>query len=176
MTSSDPRFSLAAWQRYEDIIALWLQSYPSAYTFAPSNLSLETTIARLRDAVKAKLEYHYHSEAGVDENQLRSAWPNVVVTRDRNIQGVVRIGPPLGKILTLTTALTATKQDGITVIDPTIDVLTAFCFLVNAGELPYEIHVKSVNTSVKEYFHSTLLPKYPNIAHMDTDSDAFTII
>jgi hypothetical protein len=174
MTSSDPRFSLAAWQRYEDTVAAWLQVYPSAHIFAPSNLSLETAIARLRDAVKAKLQYMYPSH--VNHNALASAWPNVVVTRDRNIPGLVRIGPPQGKVLTLTTALPPVQRDGITVIDPNVDVLDALCLLVNAGVLSSEIHCKAVSPYAKEWFQTSALLKYPNIAYMDTDTDAFTII
>lgn len=175
MTSSDPRFSRQAWLRFEGVVAMWLKDYPNAYVFQPSNFALETTIARLRDAVKAKLEYGYESPI-VDHQSLADAWPNVVVSRDRTFADHIRIGTPLGRDKGILVAQPAAFQrDGITTINPSAAVLNAFCLLINAGELNAEVHIKNLDPALFNWFKTTALPAYPNISHIE-NGDTITII
>lgn len=176
MDSSDPRFTLEAWHRFEGVIEAWLAAYPAPYIFKPDNLSVETVMARLRDAVKAKLTFGYPSSV-VDHQILTQRWADVVVTRARGLNGHVRIGRPEGRVkLALVTEGKSTTT--LSLVAPTLEVLNAACVLLNAGVIATEISVTDCPAPLYDWLNRAGLPAYPNVAVASSSDNGtnFTLI
>lgn len=177
MNPEDPRFTLAAWQRYELHVAAWMDVWPLDYSFSPNELALETVRTRLRDAVKAKLHFNYPSSV-VDHELLKQRWPGVVVTRHRTQKGYIRIGPNEGRQkinLTSSTLSLAHKNEALIVQSPQLSDLIAVAHLLNRGILVGEVLVQDYSQVVLQGLTHELT-RFPNVEIVEQTATSFIML
>lgn len=132
--SSNPRCTERAWRRFEEVVQTAFSQRPHPYVFSPTGLSIESTVSKLRDAVRGKLVFDYASS--VSAEALTPWWAETVVRR----QGEhVYIGPPDKKDF----EPLAPKPEGLVFEMLSENELNAFCLLLNNGKLQGPIVVKS---------------------------------
>lgn len=86
--SSNPRATLAAWLKYEPIVAKALQVHPKPFAYTPTTMSPYSVASKLRDAVRGKIAFDYPSTLHTDV--VSRWWNEVQVSND--IEKVL-IGP-----------------------------------------------------------------------------------
>lgn len=134
LLSSNPRCTERAWRRFEDVVQAAYAQRPQAYYFCPTGLSVESTMSKLRDAVRGKLVFDYISSVSAED--LASWWEETVVRRHGD---KVYIGPSDKKdFAPMTPAPSGLVFDTLTESE-----LNAFCVLLNSGRLQGPITVKS---------------------------------
>lgn len=83
------RFSLSAYQRYEEHIKSYMAAWPHPVDFQPQDIAIETFAKGLRNAIQSALAFQWPS-ADIDIPYLATIWPATVVSQ---YPSGVRIGP-----------------------------------------------------------------------------------
>lgn len=146
--SSNPRATLAAWQRYEDLVIQAYQVHPKGWKYTPRMLAPVTFVSRIRDAIRGKIAFDYPSI--VSKEQLAS-WYSQVIFKVIGID--VYIGPKTKLIETLKTS--TTTKDTLTFETLTLDEICAFALLLSGGHIQGPIVIQKPPAI-------SSLPNYPN--------------
>lgn len=88
LLASNPRATLAAWERYRSLVSSAMRFYPQAYQFAPATLSPTSVVSKMRDAIRGKIAFDF---PGDPETELVRDWYAKVILKV--IDGKVFIGP-----------------------------------------------------------------------------------
>jgi len=88
----NPRASLAAWLKYENIVVAAFRQHPKPYTFSPTSHKSSTVCSRVRDAIRGAIAFGYPIDSGrISTDELSSWWKEVVV---KPIGSAVMLGLP----------------------------------------------------------------------------------
>lgn len=146
--SSNPRATLAAWQRYEDLIIQAFQAHPQGWTYTPRMLAPVTFVSRIRDAIRGKIAFDYPSI--VNKEEIANWFSQVIF---KVVGNDVYIGPKT-KLMETLKAPTTTK-DTLTFETLSIDEICAFALLLSGGQIQGPIVIQKPPSI-------SSLPNYPN--------------
>ncbi len=134
----NPRASLSAWLRYEDLVHAAYLSFPEPFIIESADLATTTLESRLRDAIRGAITFGYPCDWSDD---LSTWWNQVIVKRTitppkviickRETKGL----PPVE----FTTAENKTKLEFVSL---TVPEWKAFITLINNGRIQGPVLVR----------------------------------
>lgn len=133
----NPRCTLAAWKKYENIVVCAYKQHPKAYLFRPSHVATSTVASRIRDAIRGALAFGY--DCDVPAIDLLRWWGEVIVKFDKE---QVYIGPKK-TLAESPLEHTSGKENGFSYDSLTFAEATAFCILLNTGRLIGPVNIKN---------------------------------
>lgn len=78
--AGNPRASLTAWLKYEQIVVAAYERHPSPFVYTPTSMTPASVASKLRDAVRGKIAFDYPSSVATEN--ISSWWSEVVVHFD----------------------------------------------------------------------------------------------
>lgn len=156
-----PRFSEKTFRRYEGVLAQLILNQPSQPVWFTMDGSLNTHVARVRDAMLSHIANKFQSN--VDPELLARVKQNIIVKHDG--QRVFLGSQAQWKVADPTVAATEihSKFDGMVITEPPLDVIEAFATLMNRDVLN-KACIKFVNVTDEVRNHSaTLSERFPNV-------------
>jgi hypothetical protein len=152
LLASNPRATLAEWQRFQPIIAEAFRRHPEPYVFQPQELTCATFVSRARDAIRGAIAFNYQITFTTPE-RLRTWRSEVIFKYDRT---TVYIGPPTRCREALTVAAVSSPvQNGYHFSSLSPDELAAFALLLSTSRLQGPVVVTKPT--------SLAVPAFPNL-------------
>lgn len=163
--ASNPRATLSAWLKYEDITLTAFRMFPKPYVYTPTNMAANTVASRLRDAIRGKLAFDYPSV--VDNTDLLRWYSEVIIKP-------IGKGVYIGKFDSVEDELkgqaeTAASLPDLKFDDLTYEEVSAFALLISTQRLTGPVLVR-VPPDV------STLPQRPNVEFILKPNGALVII
>lgn len=169
------RFTEKNFRKYEPIIHQLTLSYPEKPVWFVMPGSLNTHVARVRDAINTFIHNKFHSE--IDYDKFIKAWPNVFVKHNGEM---IFIGTQTQWQTTQSEApqqaIISNLFDGISIPNPPIEAIQAFMILMNLDLLnKTSIKFTQADPDIMSQLES-LSSEYPNIIIDILDETTFVML